>query len=374
MAQQLSLYYFGDTGTFDRFNPAVICKSDCSRALLYQIACHPPFSADASKLAALAGLEVSAVEDMLNQLQSIALIRAGSSGFCITFPTFVQSDLPNLLCFIGDAAQKIAAQITAQLPGILPLVRQLQNPTHASIQTLLYLILGSDTLDGMAFDMFADHGLLTASKPQAGGRDYLVIAYQDCSVLQALGDRLLCSNNSYRTKRYEFYSFGDSDGARMDFYRQLRLQQAGENPSQPVQIQTQMDALGDSIMALLGSNDGVRGMEQTDRQLLERFGYLQQGQLTVPVLLPQDQPLITAIGHAVLQGIIPAVQAALARAKGALAGCTPYAHGVPALDTANELWHLLFGHVMEQLAVQGTVVNPSHRQGEGRYIQAFKAL
>ena len=47
-------------------------------------------------------------------------------------------------------------------------------------------------------------------------------------------------------------------------------------------------------------------------------------------------------------------------------------HGVPAGETANELYHILFGGINEELVRRGLTAAPPDRPGEGRYLQCIK--
>lgn len=372
----LRLYYFGDTGPYDARSPAYVCKDAFSRAILCQIAACAPDGADRRALSAALDADPRQVDAQLDALMRIGLLQAGQERFRLAFPAFLRCDLPMLSAFCNQHADCIAQQVSALLPDIRLILARLQNPTHADEKTLLYLLIGSDTLDGTAFDVLGEEGVLTVSKPQPGGRDYLAVGYQEEDELMALGDRLLCSNNSLRTTRYDFYSFGDSNGSRNDFYRSDRHAQGGDQAYDRQTVLREMDDLGDWIVDRLVQPRRAlrhpRAHEYIDT--LRRFGYIHGERLAVPVFLPQDQPLITRLANTVMGAVAPQVCKALGRAEQALAACTPYRHGVAPTDTANELWHLLFGHVMEKLAANGTVAAAPHRPGEGRYIQAFKVL
>ena len=51
---------------------------------------------------------------------------------------------------------------------------------------------------------------------------------------------------------------------------------------------------------------------------------------------------------------------------------TAVSHGVPFNEIANELYHILFGSVNEELMVRGIVSSPLLRQGEGRYLKCIE--
>lgn len=51
---------------------------------------------------------------------------------------------------------------------------------------------------------------------------------------------------------------------------------------------------------------------------------------------------------------------------------TAVSHGVPFAEIANELYHILFGSVNEELTVRGIVPSPLFRQGEGRYLKCIE--
>ena len=47
-------------------------------------------------------------------------------------------------------------------------------------------------------------------------------------------------------------------------------------------------------------------------------------------------------------------------------------HGVPAGETANELYHILFGGINEELVRRGLTAAPPDRPGEGRDLQCIR--
>lgn len=57
-----------------------------------------------------------------------------------------------------------------------------------------------------------------------------------------------------------------------------------------------------------------------------------------------------------------------------LSGLRCIGHGVPVKEIANELYHVVFGQINEQLAAEGFVENPPYREGEGRYLQSIELM
>lgn len=64
--------------------------------------------------------------------------------------------------------------------------------------------------------------MITTSIVHGSGLDYLVIIYEDTSILNEYSDLLLCSNNRLTINGNGFVFFGDSNGSRKDLYRYKR--------------------------------------------------------------------------------------------------------------------------------------------------------
>lgn len=106
-------------------------------------------------------------------------------------------------------------------------------------------------------------------------------------------------------------------------------------------------------------------------QLLEAFGYAVNGKPAVPVLKPDHQPVITQIERIVKEALGNAIEENLYELSDAL-NITAVRHGVNRLEIANELYHLVFGYINEELVHRGIVASPPFIPTEGRYLQCIE--
>jgi hypothetical protein len=51
---------------------------------------------------------------------------------------------------------------------------------------------------------------------------------------------------------------------------------------------------------------------------------------------------------------------------------TPVRHKVDIKETANELWHQIFGAVNEYLVKEGVVASPNYIEGQGKYLRSLE--
>lgn len=105
--------------------------------------------------------------------------------------------------------------------------------------------------------------------------------------------------------------------------------------------------------------------------LLERFSYMQNGNIFVPIYTPEHRKYIMEI-----EGIIEkCLGAAMSRTLNDLATSidfTAVKHGVNRLEIANELYHILFGSINEELVLRKIAADPLPIPGEGRNFRCIE--
>lgn len=84
-----------------------------------------------------------------------------------------------------------------------------------------------------------------------------------------------------------------------------------------------------------------------------------------------DEPVIARLAALVEEALYEEAARTLREVQGRLE-ITAARHGVPAGETANELYHILFGGINEELVRRGLTAAPPDRPGEGRYLQCIK--
>lgn len=240
----------------------------------------------------------------------------------------------------------------------------------------LYHMLCGGVMDGTMFDHLEESGLVTTSKTLATGANCLTILYEDAPGLNQFSDKLLCSFNRLRTKKCTFVSFGDSNGLRRDFYRWFVCRSTNRTELQD----TPMDTLLPAVLPELREEAGRQWLHLMEGQTLSsdwraiflHFGYMEQSRPCVPVYTSAEcgafQSQLDAL---VAPLLLPELQEILSEIS-AYTQFTAIQHGVAPADLANEIYHILFGQINEQLVRNGIVSTPPDIPGEGRYVRCIE--
>ena len=297
-------------------------------------------------------------EVFVRQVMDCGVIRREGETVRFDAPVFLREDAPVLSAAFVKEAEHLADRLATIWPRLTGLVDELRNGFDAA--TNLYHLLCGMTLDGAFFDALCDAGVAATSRMRPSGLDYLVVSYERCEELDGLSRRLLCSWNRAIGETCVLQSFGDADGDRFDVYRWERLREAGKAQGNMPDRERLTRAARQ--LAETGS------CEQDCLQALTAFGYGKDGRIAVPVYRPEDEPIIDAVADAVADCLLEDVAMILRRG---VPGVTPEKHGVSPGETANELYHILFGRLNESLVNRGLVAQPPYRPGEGRYLQSI---
>lgn len=241
----------------------------------------------------------------------------------------------------------------------------------------LYHLLCGGVLDGTIFDHLEQHQLVSTGKPLSTGADCLTIVYEDHSVLNGFSDGLLCSFNRLRTEQCTFVSFGDSKGYRRDLYRWFMCRSL----LKPELADTPLDAmLATATLESLRAEAGKQWqayMQGTPipapwLDVFSHFGYLSGSSPTIPVYTHSEiDTCLSSLDELVIPLLLPILDEAL-RDIAASNNLTAIKHGVKPADMANEVYHILFGQINEQLVCSGIVTTPPEVPGEGRYLRCIE--
>lgn len=245
-----------------------------------------------------------------------------------------------------------------------------------SVELNLYHVLCGMVFDGAFFDYLSDFGALATSRQHPSGLDYLTVIYEKCEELQALSDGLLCSYNRFVNEKCALQSFGDARGNRFDFYRFFRLMEQGSVPDQfksaEICIKACSERLNkDRILDEVVSLAQTGNCAPTIMELLELFGYAENGVFCVPVYLPEHRTIIRKVERIVESHMGEAMCELLAELAEKIQ-ITAVRHNVNRLEIANELYHIVFGFINEELVARGLVAAPNDVPGEGRYLKCIE--
>ena len=109
----------------------------------------------------------------------------------------------------------------------------------------------------------------------------------------------------------------------------------------------------------------------TIMELLELFGYAENGVFCVPVYLPEHRTIIRKVERIIESHMGEAMYELLAELAEKIR-ITAVRHNVNRMEIANELYHIVFGFINEELVARGLVAAPNDIPGEGRYLKCVE--
>ena len=342
--------------------------NDSANAILSHIADFPPLTCPAAQLREEFGQ--SAVE----RLTAAGALRDENGHIAYDTPVFLAEDVPALQAFFTSAASPLADRLWANREELWTAAGAIQNGFDA--KTNLYHILCGMIFDGCFFDWLSQREAVAVSRPHTSGLDYLSVIYEDREGLRRFSDGILCSYNRLTDGETSLQSFGDADGDRFDLYRCFRLRESGPLPERFQEAGILLDKLpkGEEKQIILQKTRSLlqgKSCQADCLAILHLFGYAENGKICVPVFTQEAAPAIEHLAALVENCLYTAVEHTLLDAQKTL-DLTAVRHGVPAKEIANELYHVLFGGVNEELTKRGLVSAPPHIPGEGRYLKCIE--
>ena len=310
---------------------------------------------------------------LIRKLIDGGILRPSGTALAFDCPIFLCEDASVLHTEIASKASVLVDLLQDSMTVIRDYCAKIEN--GFPVEMNLYHILCGMIFDGYFFEYLNSMGAVATSRQHPSGLDYLSVIYEKCEELQTLSDGLLCSYNRFVNAKCSLQSFGDAQGNRFDFYRFFRLREQGSLPDKFKDAEALvLDFGGANKDSLL---DEVVALVQTGRcdpvamDLLELFGYAQDGAICVPVYTPEHKKYIAEIEGIVEKCLGDALSNTLLELAGSI-DITAVKHGVNRLEIANELYHILFGSINEELAERGIVAAPQHIPGEGRYFKCIE--
>jgi len=390
---KLDLFYFGDIGKYDAFNPARVCAQEYAAETLFLIASCAPYELSEAEIARFLGVERETMRPIIDSLLGIKAIECKDDTYRICFPAFLQGDVEQMKGILSSACDSIARTLEQLKNQLVPIAQRFRCHRQFGVGRILYHVICDSVFDDRAFAYFEKEKLLCTSKPQPDNRDYLIIGYEACEEVAQSSNLLLCSSNNYACDGVRFNSFGDSYGRRRDMYRFTRV--FDSEPHELTQfldraedIETPLSSDMESIASRCSSmvkrivSHDVYWSDLTDDAetalLLSELGYISGRQednhisMIVPVFYQDEQPLIIAVGDIILPRIDNAVKRAFDSFSMCTGDFTAVRHMVDVGQIGNELWHQIFGLTNEHLARTGFVDKPQHIDGQGRFFRSIR--
>ena len=309
--------------------------------------------------------------DLLGKMITVGVVRWENGKLKYDCPIFLREDATTIHTRIAYTATELVDILEKSLPQIQDCCCNIDN--GFPVERNLYHILCGMVFDGRFFDYLSDRGSVATSRLHPSGLDYLTVIYEKCPELQNLSNGILCSYNRFVNAKCSLQSFGDAQGNRFDFYRFFRLMEQGKLPGKYKDAAALLDdsLTKDSIL------DEVDSLLRTGRcapgimNLLELFEYSRDGVICVPVFKSEHESIISEIECIVEHTMGESMSEALSELAGSIE-ITAIHHGVNRQEIANELYHLLFGYINEELVKREFVASPAHIPGEGRYFKCIE--
>ena len=300
-------------------------------------------------------------EEAVERAVACGVLRKEGRAARFDAPVFLEEDAARLTAVCQREAEELTNRLSVGWKALVRLADSLENGFDASVN--LYHLVCGVVLDGALFDALCEAGVVATSRPHPSGLSYIAVAYERCEALDGLSRRLLCSWNRAIGETCVLQSFGDADGDRFDPYRWYRMKESGRIDGDMPEKEKLTREARRLIETGSCAEDCLRA--------LTVFGYAKDGRMAVPVYGPGDAAVMDEVARIVREVILEEVAALL---RQGVREITPERHGVNRAETANELYHLLFGHINEALVRRGMVATPQKRPGEGRYLQSVQLI
>lgn len=301
------------------------------------------------------------------------VLRPSGTALAFDCPIFLREDAAVLHTEIVSKASALVDLLQNSMIEIRDCCAKIENGFPVELN--LYHILCGMVFDGYFFDYLSSKDALATSRQHPSGLDYLSVIYEKCEELQSFSDGLLCSYNRFVNAKCSLQSFGDAQGNRFDFYRFFRLMEQGTLTGKFKDAAELVADLGgankDFLLSEVVSLTETGHCDPATMDLLELFGYAQNGAICVPVYTLKHKKYIAEIEGIVEKCLGNAMADTLLELAESI-DITAVKHGVNHLEIANELYHIVFGSINEELVARGIVAVPQHIPGEGRYFKCIE--
>lgn len=392
--KRLNLYYFGDIGVYDKYNPAYVCDENFASEILYIITENEAFSLTQEDISKSINIDNHRLNSIINNLKRINAIEQKEDKYKINFPVFLESDIEIMDVYLKNVGEQIVDIIIRIKPLVVEKLQNLSSYKIFDEERLLYHIICDMIFDGIAFDFFEERNVFTSSKLQPGNRNYMIIGYEDSYIVDSYSNKLLCSSNNYGSNNFIFNSFGDSNGVRKDMYRFFRMTQQSIRNSTPFQDlnltyikiidkvnKNIAEKCGQLMWGIFSEATNYNELSNEDKELaifLKEMDYINIDEIdnklycNVPIFQEKDMKIVTEIGEIILIEVLETVKNTLSSIEKYSKGLTAIKHKVSIKEVGNELWHQIFGRANEELIAREIVAKPYESKKEGRYLKSMR--
>lgn len=349
----MNIFYFNDLGEYDEFNPSFFLDRNNAKEIIKYIS-KEPFIVDNQYLYKNINLPQKEIDFILNGLINIKAISQKSNKYKVNFPTFFEDDVKLIVESIDKYLPKISKEIKPFIKGL------------NYDQDTLYHLICNDVFDNYAFNYLVDKGQITNDKINVGNRNYLIIGYENSDYVDNLSNKLLCSNNKYKCNEITFNSFGDTDGFRNDFFRYFRLKQMNVIQSKEIDDFFNKQKNEQEFKNKLEGTVTGKIIDSEATDLLENLGYFKNKKINVPIIKREEH---LKFAKELMDLVVEDIVEALNNLKEL--DLVSKRNEVPFEDTANEIWHIMFGLINKKLIEDKIVSAPISYYKEGSYLRCI---
>ena len=391
--RKLNFYFFGEIGEYDKYNPEFVCNREYASEILYIIAKNKPFTISRFEIAKLLNIKDEVVANNINNLELINAIEVKNNSYQVKFPIILEKDIEKIEKYIYKVGEVIGKKIIDIKDVLYAKVSQLRCFKHYTYERILYHIICDKIFDGTAFEFFTKRNTFCSSKLHPGNRNYIIVAYEDSKLVEKHSNKILCSSNNYRSSEFTFNSFGDLNGLRKDMFRFFRLTQKSVHSASPfdkvnIAYNNVLDRMNKKIAYECGNlirsviekditYSQLSEQEKSIAQFLQELEYIsinEDNSISMNITVFYDFEVATTIkelSDIILENIFPIVKEIFDSFEINVSEITPVRHNVDIKETANELWHQIFGATNEYLVKECFVAPPNNIDGQGRYLRSL---
>lgn len=310
----------------------------------------------------------------INNLIHIGLLRVEHDMLLLDSTVIVHEDIQSIERCLKAEISHLTDKLCEKKSELYACVRSVGNGFDE--KTNLYHLLCGAVFDGSFFNYLSKQHILATSRLHPAGIDYIITIYEKCPGLDSFSNHLLCSYNRFSDGSRTLQSFGDANGNRIDFYRFYRQKMLGAVPPELKYIEKMWDAFATDndkvhILNALQAFDQTGSCDENCMRLFEAFGYIVDGKYAVPVFRKSANSVVEELTKIVVACVGMDIRKLLndSPIMSQLYCCQ---HGVSKKEAANEVYHILFGMLNEELVSRGIVKSPNHVDGEGRYLKSIE--
>ncbi len=350
----MDIFYFNELGEYDKYNPSFYLDRKNAKDIMKYIG-KSPYKYSIGDLCSLIDLTKEEIKSIIDGLILIDAVTEKDGKLKVDFPTLYEDDIK----LLTEVISKYINNITYKLKNFL-------NGLNYDKEALYHLVC-NDVFDNYAFDYLVDKDLITNNKNNIGNRNYIIIGYEKSEFIDNYSNKLLCSNNRYNCGKITFNSFGDTNGFRNDFFRYFRLKQMNKILSKDIDYFYKLNNEDETVFKKRLENTVLNNNVDKDAtDLLNKLGYYKDNVINVPIIKKKEhlvfsKDLMDLIYEDINNIFINIIKINL----------TSNINEVPYKEIANEIWHIIFGLINEELIKEGIVAKPISYIDEGRYLKCI---